>query len=390
MTHSKSAQRPEKPYEDFPLFAAANGQWAKKIKGQKAYFGSWSEDPKGTAALAKYHDEIAGRPAVAVGLSIGELCNRFLNVKEDLADAGELVRRTFKAYKGVTDVLVEHFGKPRVVDTLTTRDFEDLRKKASESMGPVSTGNFVNITRMVFKYAFEANLIDRPVRFGPTFKRAPRKLLRKARAKKGAMMFAANEIHQLLDAADVQMRAMILLGANCGFGNADVGQLPISAIDFKKGWVQFPRPKTGIDRRCPLWPETLEAIRAAIDKRKPAHNVEHEALVFITKYGDSWHKETSDNPVCQQFKKLLQDLKLYRKGLGFYSLRRGFETIGGDSADQVAVDYIMGHAEDARDMAAVYRQSIFDQRLQKVADHVHAWLYPPKKQRPVKNRAQAK
>ena len=28
----------------------------------------------------------------------------------------------------------------------------------------------------------------------------------------------------------------------------------LSAIDFEGGWVDFPRPKTGIERRCKLWP----------------------------------------------------------------------------------------------------------------------------------------
>ena len=64
------------------------------------------------------------------------------------------------------------------------------------------------------------------------------------------------------------------------------------------------------------------------------------------------------------------------KGRGFYTFRRVFETVAGDSRDQVAVDYIMGHSRG--DMASVYRQSIADDRLQAVVDHVHKWLFLPK------------
>jgi hypothetical protein len=40
-------ERPAKARPDFPLFARANGQWAKKIQGKLHYFGAW-DDP-GTA-----------------------------------------------------------------------------------------------------------------------------------------------------------------------------------------------------------------------------------------------------------------------------------------------------------------------------------------------------
>ena len=43
----------------------------------------------------------------------------------------------------------------------------------------------------------------------------------------------------------------------------------------------------------------------------------------------------------------------------------------------MAVDYIMGHADDS--MAAIYREDVFDERLKAVTDHVHNWLFPPKK-----------
>jgi hypothetical protein len=100
-------------------------------------------------------------------------------------------------------------------------------------------------------------------------------------------------------------------------------------------------------------------------------------LLFITKRRQPWFRDNSDNPVCQQFKKLLIETEVYRRGLGFYSLRRGFETIAGDAGDQIPVDYIMGHVPDSDDMSAVYRQRVFEGRLQKVVNHVHAWLYPP-------------
>ncbi len=106
-------------------------------------------------------------------------------------------------------------------------------------------------------------------------------------------------------AADQPLKAMILLGINCGFGNHDCGTLPKSAVNLKTGWVSFPRPKTAIERRCPLWPETIKAIREAMAQRPKAKQREHDDLVFVTKYGQPWSKDTSTNPVSQEFRKLM-------------------------------------------------------------------------------------
>lgn len=166
---------------------------------------------------------------------------------------------------------------------------------------------------------------------------------------------------------------MILLGINCGFGNADCGKLPKDALDLAGGWVNFPRPKTGIPRRCPLWPETVAALRDALARRPEPKDPALAGLVFVTKYGKAWAKDGYESPVSQEMAKLLRSLGLRRPGLNFYALRHGFETVGGESRDQVAVDAIMGHVRD--DMASVYRERVSDERLKAVTDHVHAWLF---------------
>ena len=75
-----------------------------------------------------------------------------------------------------------------------------------------------------------------------------------------------------------------------------------------------------------------------------------------------------------EFGKLLRELKIKRPGVGFYALRHGFETVGGGSRDQVAVDAIMGHADES--MAAHYREGIGDDRLQAVVETVRRWVWP--------------
>ena len=84
-----------------------------------------------------------------------------------------------------------------------------------------------------------------------------------------------------------------------------------------------------------------------------------------------------------QFGKLLRKLKINgRRGIGFYTLRHCFETIGGESRDQVAVDAIMGHVDSS--MAGVYRQRISDVRLRAVVETVRSWLFVPTREGGVK------
>jgi integrase len=97
-------------------------------------------------------------------------------------------------------------------------------------------------------------------------------------------------------------------------------------------------------------------------------------LVFITKYGGSWHKDRDDGPVTKETVKLLHRLGINgRKGLGFYTLRHTFRTVADEAKDQPAADYIMGH--EIPHMSAVYRERISDERLKAVSDHVRRWLF---------------
>ena len=384
ITAKSAAGKPEKPYSDFPLFPHATGRWAKKIRGKLHYFGKWRdvESNGWQAALALYNqqrdDLHAGRtPRQPNGhFTIRDLLNRFLTAKQHLASSGEITARTFADYYGSCKRLGEQLGLDRLVDDLAFDDFDKLRAAVAKKWGPVALGNEIQRVRSVFKFAFDAGLIDKPVRYGPNFKRPSKKILRQARHAKGERMFGADQICKMLSAANAPMKAMLLLGINCGFGNSDVANLPIAALDFKAGWVDFPRIKTAIHRRCPLWPETIEAVRKAIASRPTPKDSSDSRFVFITKRGQRWAKDTPDSPVARETGKLLRKLKIDRAGLGFYALRHTFETIAGESRDQVAVDAIMGHAPASHDMASVYRERISDERLRAVTVFVRAWLFP--------------
>jgi integrase len=367
--------KPAKPYPDFPLFPHATRRWAKKIRGKLYYFGPWA-DPD--AALAKYleqkDDLHAGRKVRPnpAALTVKDVANAFLTHKLALQEAGELSPHTWANYKRAADELVAHMGKMRLVADLDPQDFAALRNKIAKKWGPHRLAVTIQHVRSVFKHAFEAGLIPAPVRFGPGFKRPTKKTFRLHRAAQGVKLFTAEELRRIVAAAGTPMQAMVLLGINCGLGNSDCGHLPMSAVNLDAGWLDYPRPKTGIGRRCPLWPETVEALREAMASRPEPKKEEHAGLFFVTKHGLPWAKDTPDSPVTKEMRKLLDKLGI-NEGRNFYTLRHTFRTVADEAKDQPAADYIMGHARE--DMASVYRETISDARLRAVTDHVRKWLF---------------
>lgn len=386
ITRKRSTSKPAKPRPDFPLFPHASGRWAKKVRGRFVYFGRVAADTRGQAALVKWLAEkdylLAGLPVpdpdAGAGLTIRDLCNQFLTSKQNLVDSGEITARTFADYHATCRRLTEQFGRMRPVDSLTAKDFENLRAILGKNWGPVAVGNEVNRVRVVFRYGYEAGLVDKPVRYGPNFKRPSRRILRRARDERGPRDFTADELRRIIPNCGVQLHAMVLLGVNAGLGNTDVGQLRFRNIDWIGGWLNYPRPKTSVARRAKLWPETIAALRAAIDVRPDSKDDAHRELVFITKAGKPWAKVMADSPITKEFSKVLVELKIKRPGLGFYALRHTTETVGGGARDQVALNHIMGHAPAGSDMAAVYRERIDDVRLVAVCDYVRTWLFAPK------------
>ena len=130
--------KPKKPRPDFPLYAHASGQWAKKIRPKVHYFGPWA-DPQ--AAHEKYRDErddlYAGRtPVREEGLTVRQLVNHFLTSKKRMLDSGELKQSTYQDYYTNCERVLKVFGRGTLVLSLTPLDFEKLRADFARPTGP--------------------------------------------------------------------------------------------------------------------------------------------------------------------------------------------------------------------------------------------------------------
>lgn len=371
-------EKPSKPYPDFPLFPHDNGQWCKTIRRKHYFFGVW-RDPQ--AALKKY---LRDKDALNAGidpktftgneLTLQDGCEAFLVAKNTLVDTGEIKQRTFDEYERTVAFLVKALGKTTPIASLTPVHFDGLKTILAKRLGIVGLGNEIMRIRMIFRYLAhdDVALIDKAPRFGPHFRKPTAKALRIARKQSGDKLFEPDEINTLISRATVRLKAMIYLGINCGFGNGDIGHLTNEHLDLYGGWVDYPRPKTGIDRRAKLWPETVKAIRAL--PRVEANKKEHDDLVFLTRNGNPWADDGRLTTIAVSFALLLNNCNLRRKGLSFYALRHTFQTIGEKSRDIPAVRSIMGHAPPPNDMSSIYRERIDDERLIHVSNYVRSWL----------------
>jgi integrase len=289
------------------------------------------------------------------------------------------------------------------VADLGPADFQKLRTSIARDRGPVALGNEIQRVRTVFKYGYEDGHMPKPMLFGQNFRKPKKKVMREtrnaSRLNNGKRMLTREEFNTAYEAASMPLKVMMLLAINGGLGQSDLSGLRVAHLDLEGGWLDYPRPKTGIDRRIPLWPETVAAIREWLPMNPKAKLPEDAGLLFITKYGGRWSKifdlktETqadgtervigggsANDSIGKEFTKVLQETgikpKGERKGLSFYAIRHSFETVAGETTDQVAVDAIMGHVDPS--MGAAYREGISDGRLRTVVDFVRSWLWPPK------------
>ena len=221
--HSNRTSKPKKPYAGFPLTWHKTGYWCKVIRGKRHYFGSrWGSAKEAEAEYEKVREDLhAGRePSKETddGVRICDLANEFRGERLHRVETGELTQRTFDKYMATCERLVKELGRERLVTDLRPKDFLRLRQKWSEKWGLTTLADEVQKVRTIFKFAFDADLIEKPIKFGPSFKKPSQTLIHAKKLEKGPRLFEAEEIQDLMEIASTQLRAMILLGINCGYG----------------------------------------------------------------------------------------------------------------------------------------------------------------------------
>jgi integrase len=272
------------------------------------------------------------------------------------------------------------FGRTRAVGDLRPIDFGKFRAMVAKRLGPFALSKFVQMVRTIFAFGASSEILPVQVRFGDQFSKPPKRILRLERKKVAARLIEPEDAWKLMEAAGTQLRAMIYLGLNCGYGQKDCADLQRDALTTRPGWLSVARQKTGIDRRCSLWPETVAALEAVRANRPAPLDPADADCVFLTAFGRRWvrfedhgdeRRGVRTDAVGLAFRKAAKAAGVKVPG-GLYVLRHTFRTVADETHDQAAIDLIMGHADDS--MADAYRERIADDRLEAVVNHIRAWL----------------
>jgi len=354
-TRSKRKTRSDK----FPLTLHPTGQYCKKIRGKLYYFGTNKKQ-----ALKRYLEQAAslhaGKPlqpeSGSNALTIKMLCNMYLDHQAARAAIGEIKARHLYDQTVLLRDFAGFVGPDRLVSEVSTMDLQLYRKRLIATGKALNTvNNRITAVKSMYHWGLENEVIDVAPRLRAIKKTAPKKNERP--------IFTDAQINKLLETASEQMKAMILLGLNCGFGCTDCAELRWKHLDLKNGRVSFPRGKTGIRRNLPLWPETIQALKALPRRGE---------LVFCTKRGNPWVRAikavdddgsvrySNNNEISKAFSKLMKKAGIQaEKGVGFYTLRRTAATLAARSGDPFAVQRLLGHAD--LKMATTYVQDVSEQ-----------------------------
>jgi integrase len=142
------------------------------------------------------------------------------------------------------------------------------------------------------------------------------------------------------------------------------------------GWVSFARPKTGVRRHCPLWPETAEALRVVLAQKESKHPEYKNRVFVVDKRKPKANHIDDGRRISKYFRMLLESLGIPTDSPNFYALRHTFVTIALQTRDREAVRAITGHGPMSGDMLNVYNEAeVAEARLLAVSNHVRDWLF---------------
>ncbi|MBA7624985.1 hypothetical protein ES703_32406 [subsurface metagenome] len=161
-------------------------------------------------------------------MTLKSLCNIYLQHQQAKAASAEITIRHHADQISCLKKLMSFIGQHRKINEISTLDLQNYKRKLKRAYNSAHRINLhISIMKTMFHWARKNDILD----YIPNIDAVSCvKIIHKHR-----LVFTSKDIHKLLDAADVQMKAMIWLGLNCGFGCTDCTELKWSDLDLVNG-----------------------------------------------------------------------------------------------------------------------------------------------------------
>jgi hypothetical protein len=232
-----------------------------------------------------------------------------------------------------------------------------LRTELKTRMTPKSAGNFSKELRQFFDWLEDSEEFEweKPKRFHKIVrtpvKLTPEEQYQRRESKKRSVI-PPGHLKSLFEYALPIERILLLLGLNCAFGAAEVGQLRTGFLSPDDGIIDGVRFKTGNDTKHRLWPQTVAGVRWVLEQRRQQKRPkpEYQDIVFLTDRGKPlWHhtKEgNASNGIANIWNRLIARVRKDDKEFPSYSynkLRKTSATRILEIADAAAASMILAH-----------------------------------------------
>jgi hypothetical protein len=381
-------QWPPRLPRGFPLTVVERGYMARIAGKPRWICGKRPPDE----ALAIYHRKASALTSKAEPIrqahaklpaapTLHYLLNRWVIDRRSDAMRGELRPGTFQQYR-LSAKRIDRLAGQVLADDVTPDTVKDLYDRLAAAHGIDFAKRAIAHFRSACNYAVEMRWC-RPLRIGG---RAIAKLATRPRARMKWKLYEPADLRRILAEITrrirsarggayrdswVQLKAMVLLALNGGFGATELSEL--RKADVRGDWIDRDRGKTGATHVVPLWPETAKAICPVLEQRPD------DELLFRTRAGKPWARSESiivggvlkrvvnhDN-VNWAFRVVVNSIGLRIEGQGFYKLRHLFATTADRFQDANALSVLMGHALPG---ARGHYIAVGDERLRKLVEYV--------------------
>jgi len=266
---------------------------------KRIYLGSDKQE-----AVRKYHRMGLGiepqesENMVIEEITVKELANRFIATQRANWKNPDV---TIKCYQAWIARFLKDYSKLKAKN-FSVEMFSDWKLSLKErGYSAESINHYLSAVRAIFSFAEDTDLIAKVPKLHRV-KNEPKFRL----GSKQKPLYTQEHIKLLLKHASTQMKSMIFLALNCGFGPKDLHDLTWEDVNGER--VTLPRSKTGVNQTYLLWPETknaLEQLRSARDEliirlaRRDRERTD-DNHVFVTRFWKPWNRDA----ISREFRKL--------------------------------------------------------------------------------------